>query len=452
MIKIPDFIKKTNFCICSAMIAGFIFLIYFISGCVPLEKEDNLRVRGLILSGQNNHEWAETTAALLKMYNDRQGFEIDVNIDPESLTYEEIKKYDVLISNWNNWPDNDIELDPALEKALLDYVQEGGGIVFFHAGASSYYSSEIYHDLGIGKWGAETSHGLPIKAKVIKLSEEHPVTRGLNEFYIFDEIWEKTDLSPGSTVLASLTGNDAEDGYEIKEDAVFVKEIGKGRSFYTILGHDERALFNTGFKTLLLRATEWVATGEVTQDIPQELQIPSPSAGQSYRWAQTDTTIQLIKGDKLVWQYNFRNRFGKPYLHPVYLGHTRLTSESPSDHVWHYGLWFSWKFINGLNYWEYTDDFKSEETGYKSEGKTDINEIDIRKNEDFSADIDLDILYHPPGEDPVLKEKRKMLNMLMSPLTVRLFLASLMENPGEDMEDYRSGSIRTLRKRKLSHQ
>lgn len=24
----------------------------------------------------------------------------------------------------------------------------------------------------------------------------------------------------------------------------------------------------------------------------------------------------------------------------------------PGDHVWHYGLWFSWKLINGINFWE----------------------------------------------------------------------------------------------------
>jgi type 1 glutamine amidotransferase len=409
-VKRREFIRQL--CIACGSIALIsalnIFLFFMNSGCSGMSEKDELVKRGLILSGKNNHEWQQTTAALLKMYRDIPGFEIDVNLDPESLTYDEIKKYDVLISNWNNWPDNDIAWDPLQEKAFSDYVKKGGGILFIHAGASSYYSSEVYHNLGIGKWGKETSHGLPIKAKVIELSGEHPITRGLNDFYIFDEIWENADISPSASVLARLTGIAEEDGHEILEDAVFVKEIGKGRTFYTILGHDDRALFNTGLKTLLLRATEWAATGEVTQEIPQDLRIPSPSGGQSNSWIQTDTTLQLFNGDKLVWQYNFKNRLGKPYLHPVYLNHARLTSESPSDHVWHYGLWFSWKFINGLNYWEYLNEFSTEESGYKSEGITEINSIDIRKNPDFSAEIDLDILYHPPDVDPVLKENRKI--------------------------------------------
>jgi hypothetical protein len=194
----------------------------------------------------------------------------------------------------------------------------------------------------------------------------------------------------------------------INENAVFVSQMGKGRCFYTILGHDERALFNTGLQTLLLRATEWAATGSVTMEVPQDLHRPSDVAMDDYSWHETDTSLQLLNGPDLIWQYNFRNRFGKPYFHPLYLNNIRLTCESPTDHVWHYGLWFSWKFINGLNYWEYTSDFSSEETGFKSEGTTDIQQVDIRKNKDHSANIQLDIFYHPEEGTPVLREDRKI--------------------------------------------
>ena len=29
-----------------------------------------------------------------------------------------------------------------------------------------------------------------------------------------------------------------------------------------------------------------------------------------------------------------------------------MTADRPPDHIWHHGLWFSWKFINKVNYWE----------------------------------------------------------------------------------------------------
>jgi hypothetical protein len=43
----------------------------------------------------------------------------------------------------------------------------------------------------------------------------------------------------------------------------------------------------------------------------------------------------------------------KPCLHPLTTprGHC-LTAFEPSDHIWHRGLWFAIKFINGSNFWE----------------------------------------------------------------------------------------------------
>lgn len=45
----------------------------------------------------------------------------------------------------------------------------------------------------------------------------------------------------------------------------------------------------------------------------------------------------------------------KPFFHPILLGDgsdSPLTLASPHDHVHHRGLWFSWKFVNGQNFWE----------------------------------------------------------------------------------------------------
>lgn len=43
----------------------------------------------------------------------------------------------------------------------------------------------------------------------------------------------------------------------------------------------------------------------------------------------------------------------KPFLHPLCLPDgTPVTELEPADHTWHRGLWFAFKFINGVNYWE----------------------------------------------------------------------------------------------------
>lgn len=126
----------------------------------------------------------------------------------------------------------------------------------------------------------------------------------------------------------------------------------------------------------------------------------------AYSWEESDTTLRFINGSELIWQFNFRNRKGKSYFHPLKANGINITSESPSDHPWHLGLWFSWKYIDGLNYWEYKDGFSSEVTGFRSEGVTTIEDIQVSKNQDYSTSIELKIKYHPEEGPEIMKEER----------------------------------------------
>ena len=51
--------------------------------------------------------------------------------------------------------------------------------------------------------------------------------------------------------------------------------------------------------------------------------------------------------------YRFGRDLPKPCVHPLLTpaGHC-LTGFEMSDHVWHRGLWFAIKFVNGTNFWE----------------------------------------------------------------------------------------------------
>jgi len=380
------------------------FLI--ICGCANGKKNGLIKV--LILSGKNNHEWQKTTPLLVKIYEDSKLFRVNVTNLPDTLTYVDLRNFDVIVSNWNTWPDNDVRMSREWEVDFMKYVKEGGGVVFIHAGASSFYSWNEYHQIGIGRWGNETHHGKQTKGKIYGFDQTHPVTKGIRDFFIIDEIWEKPDIHPGAQPLASVSATDEKDGHLISEPVVFVNHFEKGRSFFTTLGHDEKALLNTGLKTLILRGTQWAASHEVTINPPQNLKEINTSQGTNLRWSQSDTTFCLMNNSDIVWQYNFNNRFGKPYFHPVMADNSTLTCVSPPDHPWHLGLWFSWKFINGVNYWEYLNDFNSEETSYKSEGVTDLQNISITRNSDYSANIKMELQYHPAEGDAIMAEKRDL--------------------------------------------
>ncbi len=140
------------------------------------------------------------------------------------------------------------------------------------------------------------------------------------------------------------------------------------------------------------------------QTVPGRMQNAAGSdlvAGQKprYDWRQADSSLALLNRGHIVWQFNFDKKQGRPYFHPVCLTDgAELTWHRPPDHPWHYGLWFSWKYINGLNYWE-----EDRDTG-QSQGLTEIKDVEVTANRDYSAHIAMQLSYHPPGQPAVLSE------------------------------------------------
>ncbi len=118
---------------------------------------------------------------------------------------------------------------------------------------------------------------------------------------------------------------------------------------------------------------------------------------------QTENSIALTKDHKIVWQFNYCPEKAKPYFHPVALcDGTVLTEAQPADHQWHHALWFSWKYINGVNFWE-----EDPKTG-QSAGQTTWDNVHIITGKDHSAAITMNLTYNHRGQKPILIEKRTM--------------------------------------------
>ena len=130
----------------------------------------------------------------------------------------------------------------------------------------------------------------------------------------------------------------------------------------------------------------------------------SPTPGQTQpdlSWRQTETSIALLNHGRIVWQHVHDRKVGKPFMRIGLLDGTELTRPWPftpdypkSDHTWHRALWWSFKAIDGVNYWE------AHQRG------TDPVEVTVKTNDDGSATIDLTIAYHVPDAPPVVMERR----------------------------------------------
>lgn len=109
-------------------------------------------------------------------------------------------------------------------------------------------------------------------------------------------------------------------------------------------------------------------------------------------WQRDDSSLAWRDGSNVVWRFSFDVAKGKTFFDPVAIGGTALTNFKPEDHPWHYGLWFSWKYINKANYWE-----ENRDTG-KAEGATRWMPPVIETKPDGSAEIKLVLSYtHPSG-------------------------------------------------------
>ena len=386
-----------------------LFLVMFSATICSFASNEHIKSKPLkviILSGSSNHEWEKTTKLLVRILDEAKLFSAQVTERPDTMTYAAWKKFDLILCNANTWPDSIKRISSQWEADFTRYVMEGGGTLFFHASASSFYGWDDFRKIGIGRWGKETFHDAPIVASLYNLDQKHPITKGLKGFRIMDEVWEKTEFYDGAKAIGALKATNAKDGHAIDEPAIFVNQTGKGRSFFTILGHDERALLNSGMRTLLLRAAQWCAGREVTVQPPVEMSTMKTDSKPSYSWEESDTTFALLNHKETVWQFNYKDRFDRPYFHPLSVNNTLISCVSPPDHPHHLGLWFCWKYINHVNYWEYLNGYNTAKTGYKTEGVTEIMDSRIVRNPDYTADIRLSINYHPLKGETVMTEER----------------------------------------------
>jgi len=248
-----------------------VFLVSFAALHTGALAEDSISsIRVLILTGRNNHNWKTTTPKLQEILEASGKFAVDTTVPPQSLTSDNLERYDVILSNWNSWGGGskqaEAEWTDEVREAYLAFVRQGKGHVTIHAGGSSFYEgwpeyrkvSLVFWDLGT------TGHGRQHEFKVRIDQPDHAVTAGLGEFTIRDELWNRPGVVDGAIVVASAYSDKQNEsrGTDKWEPSVVVANYGQGRCFATLLGHDAKTMEDEDFQQLVIRGVQWAATGK----------------------------------------------------------------------------------------------------------------------------------------------------------------------------------------------
>jgi type 1 glutamine amidotransferase len=284
-------------------IKSLVILVAFglLALCATAQAGTGGQLKLLIFSGANNHSWKTTTPALKKMYEDSGRFTVTVIEDVPHFNPDDFAKYDAIVCNFTSYPNVVGHRWPAAtEKAFLDYVASGHGFVLFHAASTAWMDWPEFGDLVGLTWQKNAAgknisgHGARHSFAVTIADKEHPVTQGMADFqHVKDELYHRQLVHKTGHVLATTFSDKAFGGSGTNEPMVVVTEFDKGRAFNCALGHDPSQIASVGFRALMLRGTEWAATGKVSIPIPVDW--PAPGSLQAEALKQVNPMKPVVK-------------------------------------------------------------------------------------------------------------------------------------------------------------
>ena len=206
------------------------------------------KIPTLLLTGGGVHDSKGCGDVIEGILREAGDFEVKrVHDDLSILKPPGLDQFDLVVIYWTRG-----EIAPMERDGLLSWVASGKGFVGVHSASASFKECLEYRAM-LG--GFFVTHPAPRRYQVSIADPEHPITKGIEEFFVEDEEYV-FDYDPRVTILASALWRGE------KMPVVWTKPWGQGRVYYLALGHTPEACRDENFEALLVRGSLWAAGRE----------------------------------------------------------------------------------------------------------------------------------------------------------------------------------------------
>jgi type 1 glutamine amidotransferase len=185
-----------------------------------------------------------------------EGFEVRVSPNLEPYADEKyMSEVDLIVQIFTQE-----KITPPQLKGLLTAVKNGAGIAGWHGGlGDAFHDWQVYEYMIGGQWVSHPGND-GVKYRVNIIDHEDPITHGLNDFDVVSEQYYM-HVDPNNKVLATTTFDGTHDYWVdgVTMPVVWKKVFGKGRVFYTSLGHQPEVFDVPEAMTILKRGILWAS-------------------------------------------------------------------------------------------------------------------------------------------------------------------------------------------------
>ncbi len=233
-------------------------LALWLVASAPASSED-FRVLVFSKTGGFRHDSIPRGIALVQALGAAHGFSVDATEDASRFTRKRLAAYRVVI--FLNTTGE--VLNNRQQAAFEAYIRNGGGWVGVHSAADTEHAWPFYGTLlGGGAWFI--SHPAIQRASLRVERGTHPSTAHYPPSFSFTDEWYNFRANPRRRVLVLLALD--ETSYDPGSDAMgdhpiaWYHSVGRGRAWYTNLGHRSETYSDPSFAQHLLGGILWAGT------------------------------------------------------------------------------------------------------------------------------------------------------------------------------------------------